>query len=125
MANACLFFRLVLKKKTLTNGGLAFSRLLLCSQKGKLLKNRVLSMVSILNHLRNRKIAQGFSSILCASYRKGQVLHSPRDNKEQTSSTSRLPRTSRNRMDSKERSTANLAVDDDKEEEKKMMALTE
>lgn len=70
MRLASIFLRLTLKKKEMAISGLTFSRLILQTYKGKQLKHRISSFASIFSHIRNRKVAQGFSSVLSAGYRR-------------------------------------------------------
>jgi hypothetical protein len=62
-----------MKKKEQMQGGSAFSRLL----KGKLLKNRILSLSSMFNHLKVKKISFGFTTILAAGWKRSQNLREP------------------------------------------------
>jgi hypothetical protein len=63
-----------MKKKEQTQSGLVFSRLLLRNQKGKLLKNRILSLASMFNHLKAKKINIGFTTMLAAGWKRSQNL---------------------------------------------------
>jgi hypothetical protein len=58
-------------------GGSAFSQLLLRNLKGKLLKNRILSLSSMFNHLKVKKISFGFTTILAAGWKRSQNLREP------------------------------------------------
>lgn len=122
--NACTFLRLVVKKKALGITSFAFSRLLLFKQKTKLLGHRFNMLARVFNHVRARRVGQGFSSILSAGLKR-KAIKEPTTPDRSASSTNRLARTTRNRL---EKSAASVGEDSQvftKEEGDKLMILTE
>jgi hypothetical protein len=128
LRTALNFFRLVLKKKVLGTNSFAFNRLLLSKQKIKLLGHKFSTLASIFNHIKARRVGQGFNSILACGLKRRIVREPMTPEPERSISSSvRIVRTSKNRNDRS--GGASLGGEDSqlmtKEDGNKLMVLSE